>query len=227
MRKSKIWEWSAAGASLVALCALASFSSSPAISHEESGESSTGKVPLEKKSARDLWLDELYHQSDAAYHKGDYPLAIEKFKAIVVLDPDDVEAFSTGAWLMWSLGNGDEATAFMRRGVSLSPQDGEMWEAAADHFDQRKIFPLEVLADYQKALSLAPKEKNTRLLRHRVAIAAQIVGDLTLATQVWTGVLKDYPDDAIAADKLQLLKAGTPLPAPRVEKIANAMTSET
>ncbi len=222
------WTFPLAGASLIALCVVASFSSPPAASHEEIADtSSTRNASKDKESARDLWLDELYRESDAAFHKGNFPLAIEKFKAIVVLDPDDVEAFSTGAWLMWSIGNGDEATAFMRRGVQLSPQDGAMWEAAADHFDERKVLPQEVLSDYQKALQLAPKEKDTRLLRHRVAIAAQITGDLNLAQQVWTNVLKDYPNDTVAADKLQQLKDGHPLPAPRVQTTSKTSTSTT
>ena len=221
----KFWEFSFVGASVVTLCALASFSSSPAFSHEDSVDtSSTGSATQTEKSAQEQWLDKLWRESDEAFHKGDFPLAVEKFKAIVVLDPDDVEAFSTGAWLMWSLGNGDEASAFMRRGVQLSPNDGDMWEAAADHFDQRKVFAPEVLRDYQKALELAPSDKNTRLLRHRVAIAAQIVGDLELAQQVWTEVVKLYPDDVTAARRLQLLKEGQPSPAPRVD--VSAKTSD-
>ncbi len=229
--------------SIAALCALSSFSSSRAVSQEEAlhdatahdatahdesapHTSSTRNASGEKKGAREQWLDYLWAAADAAYHKGDYPLAVQKFRAIVVLAPTDTEAFSTGAWLMWSLGNGDEATEFVRRGVQLNANDGDAWETAADHFDMRKVYAQETLRDYRKALELAPKTKDTRLLRHRVGIAAQIANQLELATQVWTEIVKNYPNDAVATYKLKQLRDGKPVPAPRLETATSSTRND-
>ncbi|HVF85628.1 MAG TPA: tetratricopeptide repeat protein [Abditibacteriaceae bacterium] len=163
-------------------------------------------VAAKKKSLKEQKLDKLREESDAAYHKGDYPGAIAKFKAIVALDPTDYDSFGTGAWLLWSLGRGDEATAFMRRGVAANPRNWEMWEEAGNHFMLRKILP-DAQRCFARAAQLAPKKANTRILRHRWALTAERNGDLPTARRVWQSVVRIYPTDASAARKLKQVEA--------------------
>jgi Flp pilus assembly protein TadD len=170
--------------------------------------SSTRKVSpsATKKSPKEQQLDKLREESDAAYHKGDYAGAVNKFKAIVALDPTDYDAFGTGAWLLWSLGRGDEATAFMRRGLAADPKNWEMWEEAGNHFMLRKILP-DAQRCFERAVQLAPKKVETRILRHRWALAAEKNGDLTTARRVWQSVVRAYPTDAVAIRKLKQVEA--------------------
>ncbi|HEX8833811.1 MAG TPA: tetratricopeptide repeat protein, partial [Abditibacteriaceae bacterium] len=62
-----------------------------------------------------------WRKSDEAFHAGDYPRAIGLHKAIVALDPADVESYGVAAWLMWSMGSGDEAVAHIKRGLAANP----------------------------------------------------------------------------------------------------------
>lgn len=170
--------------------------------------SSSGvRTANEKPTASEKWAAQLWIEADEAFHSGDYPRAIVKFRAITVIAPTDVEAYGVGAWLMWSVGNGDEATAFMRRAVANDAQNWEMWAEAGDHFTVRKILPLETQQFYARALALAPKDADTRLTRHRLAFAAETNGDFATAQRVWNEVAQEFSNDNVAARKSRELQA--------------------
>ncbi|MDQ2688482.1 MAG: hypothetical protein M3Y28_11525 [Armatimonadota bacterium] len=66
-------------------------------------------------------VDDLWAQTDAYWHVGDYPRIIALDRIITQADPHFVESFNTGAWLMWSSGLDSDAEAFYQQAVQNNP----------------------------------------------------------------------------------------------------------
>ena len=144
--------------------------------------------------------DYLWRRSDVAFHAGDFARAVEIHRAIVTIDPTDVESYSVGAWLLWSLGRGDDADAFIALGLKNNPDDPEMWDAAGSQYALQKQFAQERDA-YGKAVELAGKDAD-QMLRRRYAHANEHAGDLAGSAQVWRGLVKDFPGETVNQNNL-------------------------
>ena len=154
-------------------------------------------------------VDYFWRKSDEAFHAGDYPRAIQLHRAIVALDPQDTESFGVGAWLLWSLGQKDDATAFIAQGLKANPESSEMWDQAAQHYDLQKLAP-ESLHAYRQAVAHFPKDAplaETQMLRRRLAHSAERAGDLQLSVQTWRDLVRDFPDDAVNKNNLARVEA--------------------
>jgi len=143
-----------------------------------------------------------WERSDIAFHAGDYPRAIALHKAIVALDPHDVESYSVAAWLMWSLGNGDEAQQHIERGLKANPDNWEMWDAAGQQDDLQKYFSKAQDA-YARAVKLIPAETDSQMLRRRLAHAAENADDLQTAQETWKQLTQDYPTESVNSHNLK------------------------
>ena len=164
------------------------------------------KTPLEAR------VDALWEQSDAAFHKGDYPAAIALHRQIVKIAPDDVESYGVGAWLLWSLGQGQEvsssaakgfkadARALIAQGLRANPKHPEMWDTAGEHYNLDRSFADAKFA-FAKAVKLSGP-KAPEMLRRRLAHAAEGAGDWNLARQTWTQLVRDFPNQPINSRNL-------------------------
>lgn len=151
--------------------------------------------------------------SDEAFHEGDYARAITLHRARLAIDPGAIDSYGVAAWLLWSSEKGDEATELMERGVKTNPDDPEMWDEAAQHFDLRKM-PQKAAPYFKRALELWPEGEPSQMLRRRYAHAAEKSGDIATSLQVWRGLVKDYPDQTVNKNNLA-----------RVEKTASEKTA--
>jgi len=158
-----------------------------------------GDKPMEAKP-NESNVDYFWRKSDEAFHDGDYPRAIALHKAIVILDPTEIESYALGAWLLWSLGKADESNAFIQQGIEKNPKDSDMWDAAGQHFDLQKRAADSKLA-YQKAVELAGKDAD-QLLRRRLAHATEKAGDLGGSIAIWQKLVTDFPDDVVNKNNL-------------------------
>ena len=59
-------------------------------------------------------VDTLWNQTDRYWHGGDYPRIVALDRIITEADPQFLEAYSNGGWLMDSLGRTDDAQAAVR-----------------------------------------------------------------------------------------------------------------
>lgn len=184
-------------------------------SHAERSHS-TG---VEKPGQQESNVDYFWRKSDEAFHDGDFERAIRLHKAIVALDPGDVESYGVAAWLMWSLGRDDEAITHLQRGVKANPGNWGMWNELAQNYDLQKRRP-EAFDAYKRAVALVPKEADahdTQMLRRRLAHAAEKSGDLQTAAETWRALVRDCPDEPVNKNNLA-----------RVEKaIEDAKASQT
>lgn len=155
--------------------------------------------------------DYFLRMSDMAFHEGDYERAIACHRAILALEPDAVDSYGVAAWLLWSLGKGDEATTLVERGIATNPADWEMMDEAAQHFDVRKI-AARAAPLYKRALELMPKDQPNQMLRRRLAHASEKAGDLAASVNIWRGLVQDFPAEAVNKNNLarvEQMQAGT------------------
>src|SRR5215216_253999 len=73
-------------------------------------------------------------RSDEAFHLGDYERAVQLHRARVAIDPEAIDSWGAAAWLLWSMGRGDEAAEFIERGLKVNPDNWEMWNEAGQHY---------------------------------------------------------------------------------------------
>lgn len=145
--------------------------------------------------------DFFVRKSDEAFHDGDYPRAIACHRAIIALEPDVVESYGVAAWLLWSSEKGDEATALVEQGVAANPNNWEMMDEAAQHFDLRQM-PKRAASLYKRALELIPRDEPSQMLRRRYAHAAEKSRDLQTSVMVWRTLAKEFPDEAVNKNNL-------------------------
>ena len=149
--------------------------------------------------------DYLWRRSDAAFHDGDFPRAVELHRAIVEIDPTDVESYGVGAWLLWSLGEGAKADAFIAQGLKSNPENWEMWDTAAKQYGLEKRYTDERDA-YGKAINLAGAEAD-QMMRRRYAHASEDAGDLNESAKVWRALVAEFPAEAVNKNNLARVEA--------------------
>jgi len=182
----------------LSLLPLASLSAAPAKAKPK---------PAPQETALEKRVDALWEKSDAAFHQGNYPLAVSFHRQIVKLAPDDTESYGDAAWLLWSMGQKADARAFIAQGLRANPNNAEMWDTAGEHYTLEHSFA-DAKDAFLKAVRLTGP-KSPELLRHRLAHAAEDSGDLALATQTWTALVRDYPTSTINKNNLARVKART------------------
>ncbi len=155
--------------------------------------------------------DFFMRKSDDAFHAGDYERAVLLHRARVAIDPEAVDSFGVGAWLLWSMGKTDEAVEFLERGIKTNPNNWEMWNEAGQQYDLQKRL-VRAAETYKRAVELLPPGEPSQMLRRRLAHAAENAGDLPTSLQTWRALVKDYPDQAVNKNNLN-----------RVEKLAGEL----
>jgi tetratricopeptide (TPR) repeat protein len=91
-------------------------------------------------------LDQLWSQADTHFDKGEYNHSVNLYRIVVQGDPRDVEAFSDGAYLLWSTGQNDAATAFLKQGLAANSDSYYMYDELGAYYYMR-------IKDYPKAIS--------------------------------------------------------------------------
>lgn len=66
-------------------------------------------------------VDKLWSQTDAYWHGGDYPRIVALDRIITEADPQFLEAYSNGGWLMDSLGRRQDAESYYTLGTRNNP----------------------------------------------------------------------------------------------------------
>lgn len=177
--------------------------------HEGHDHGAGEHAPSSAARAEESNVDFFWRKSDEAFHKGDYERAIGWHRAIVALAPDDTRSWSVASWLMWSLGRGEDATAWIDRGLKQNPNSWEMWNEAAQQAELQKLAP-RALEAYKHALQLLPAEadkQDAQMLRRRLAHAAERGGELELSAQTWRGLVRDYPSEVVNKNNLARVEA--------------------
>ncbi len=105
---------------------------------------------------------------------GDNTGAAHALAQIMLVAPDDVRVVSEYGKVLVSLGRSDDAVAFLKRALQLSPNDWTLYSAIGAAFDQKADFESARTA-YQRGLELKP---GGAALLNNYAMSRMLAGDL-------------------------------------------------
>lgn len=151
-------------------------------------------------------VDELWDITDFYWHKGDYQRIIAILRVCVEADPTFTDAYSNGAWLIWSLGDTKAADDFLQHGIANAPTKTAKSELYFDlgwHVYNTKRYK-EALPYLQNAVKAGT---NNRVAYTTLAHTYRHLKRYNEALQVWNTVEKKYPDFAAAKSNKARIQA--------------------
>ena len=152
-------------------------------------------------------VDRLWSQTDTYWHAGDYPRIIALDRIITEADPQFLEAYSNGGWLMDSLGRTKDAQAYYTLGAHNNPHaEYAYWNLGFFYFNTPHDYPAAA-----RAFRLAVQQPNAdlndwKMLAHSYEKARQ----WDLAVSTWEQIRARYPHgssvDRLLAEAIQKRK---------------------
>ena len=151
-------------------------------------------------------VDRMWLNSDHFWHQGDYYRIIALLRLVAEADPGYTEAFSNGAYLLWSMGDVNAADDFLRHGLNTAP-DALRWEMNYNvgHmlFQYRK--------DYKGALPYLQRA----VLHNGAPVTAwtllahcyERAGRLTQSASTWRTVTERFPNFGAGFTNLHRIQA--------------------
>ncbi len=137
-------------------------------------------------------VDTLWNQTDTYWHGGDYPRIVALDRIITEADPQFLEAYSAGGWLMDSLGRTADAEAYYTLGTTNNPQaEYAYWNLGFFYFNTPHDYPAAARA-FCSAVRLPDADiKDWKMLAHSYEKAGQWED----AVEIWQQTRSRYPHD--------------------------------
>lgn len=149
-------------------------------------------------------LDEIWHDCDEHFHKGEWNHVINLNRLIVEAKPDQVEAYDNCAWLLWSSDRNDQGIAFLKQGIANNPKSYYLLDALGTHYSLNLKQFAEAIPYYERALQL--KDPKRTYTVHSLARCYEKTNQLDKALKMWETAL-DMPL-AFGAPKNVVAEAG-------------------
>lgn len=153
-------------------------------------------------------VDGLWEEGDRYFHDGDYIRTIALARICVELDHSFDEAYSSGAYLLWSLGDVPAANAFLDYGVKHSTRPGSLHNEMGQHLFRLKRYP-EATTYLKKAVALGGV---TVTAYSTLAHCYTRQNKFAEAVEAWKVVVAKFPDFPAGPKNLkdaqERLKAG-------------------
>jgi Flp pilus assembly protein TadD len=111
---------------------------------------------------------------------GDVNGAAHTLSQLMLVAPDDPRVVGEYGKVMVSRGRSDDAVAFLKRAVELSPSDWTLYSAIGIAYDQKDDFANAKIA-YDRALQLQP---TSAAVLNNYAMSRMLAGDLPMAEQL-------------------------------------------
>ena len=172
------------------------------------------------EDTREFFFSLLSTKIDDYWHRGDYDNAVRLLRAQIELDPNEVEAYSSAAWLLWSKQHFGEAEKLYQEGIARNPKNYHLYfELGRMYFNTAKpgsLYskkPEEAKILNQKAvaqLTLAVQYGAPAEVQRLLANALHKLGQDGEARKVLEKVLQENPTDALARKDLENLKTPRP-----------------
>jgi tetratricopeptide (TPR) repeat protein len=125
--------------------------------------------------------------ADMHFHKGEYNHVVNVSRMAVAGNPDDMDMYADGGWLLWSMNRDAEAVALYEQGIKANPDSYYMLDELGQYYSiRKKDWPHAV-----KYLELAAqKPDSTEMTLHMLAHAYEKNKQLDKALATWARVLK-------------------------------------
>lgn len=137
-----------------------------------------------------LGVDDLWLRADQYWHNGDYEDSIAACRRIVQIEPTFIEAYINVAWLLWSMGRGREAIAFLEEGVRKNPEVYDLYFELGIQYGQYQ-------RDFEKALpwlrAAVQHPPYPGFVPRQLAYAYQQTGRHSQALEVWQNLRTQQP----------------------------------
>jgi len=137
-------------------------------------------------------VDTLWDQTDAYWHSGDYPRIVALDRVITEADPQFLEAYSNGGWLMDSLGRTADAEAYYTLGTRNNPHaEYAYWNLGFFYFNTPRNY-LAAAQAFQMAVRLPGADvRDWKMLGHSCEKSKRWDDALS----VWQQARSRYPHD--------------------------------
>ena len=122
----------------------------------------------------------LYAANDRFWHHGEYERCIATLRLITEMDPRDTQAFDTAAWLMENQLRDDESEAFRLKGISLNPNDPDLYFSLGHFYYTHERYQ-DAVRNIETAVSLG----SPSFTWHALAHAYEGAGDIYDALGIW------------------------------------------
>ena len=156
-------------------------------------------------NAKDIWMQAaglVTIESDYWWHKGNYNQVIRCLETVVFLDPNDIESYSTIAWLQWSMGQDQAGIHTMNRCIADNPNSAEAFSELAFYYTRSRRWPLAEWS-LKKAVELGTDVQTRKTYAH----CLEKLGKIQESLAIWTKLKKELPNDgAINNNYLRVLK---------------------
>ncbi|HLJ55129.1 MAG TPA: tetratricopeptide repeat protein [Chthonomonadaceae bacterium] len=143
-------------------------------------------------------INQLWVQSDRHFHLGEHNHCINLSKIIVQGDPHNMEAYASGAWLLWSHKRNPEAEALLQDGIDANPDTYYMYDEMGQYwlFDRRN--PKAAIPFFEKAV----KYDCPFMSWNSLANCYEKTGQWEKAVAAWEKATL-YPKDLVALRRLK------------------------
>jgi tetratricopeptide (TPR) repeat protein len=145
-------------------------------------------------------VDNLWGRTDYWWHRGEYPRIIALDRVVTEADPGFLEPYSTGGWLMESLGDNDDAEKYYRLGATRNSTQAYLWfNLGFFYFNTVKNYP-KAITSFQCSSGCSDANINDwKMLAH----AYEKNGQLDKAISVWQKLHVQYATDGVVEHNLQ------------------------
>lgn len=135
-------------------------------------------------------VDKLWSQTDDYWHDGDYPRIVALDRVITQADPQFLEAYSNGGWLMDSLGRTADAEAYYTLGVTNNPHAAyAYWNLGFFYFNTTKDYAKAAQA-FERDTQQADADINDWKMRGH---AEEKAGQWDRAVATWRTIKAKWP----------------------------------
>ena len=136
-------------------------------------------------------VDQLWQQTDRYWHGGDFPRIIALDRIITQADPQFLEAYATGGWLMESLGRFADARAFYMLGTVNNPRAAyAYWNLGFFLYNTMHNYPAAACV-FQNDTQQADADLNDwKMLGH----AQEKAGEWDQAVATWQAIKARWPN---------------------------------
>ena len=147
-----------------------------------------------------------YYLSDEYFHTGEFVRAAEALQRVAVLDPQDVDAYATAAWLLWSAKMSAEAEDVYARMIANNPRNSTAYFEVGLYYVRIKK-DAEAAPYLEKAVQFGGLPRDQRNLYGHVLTRLQRIDE---AMAFWKETLRLDPENTVAQRELDRLAQEQP-----------------
>jgi tetratricopeptide (TPR) repeat protein len=157
----------------------------------------------EKQTAltRDFVLDRIAEQIDKYWHAGKWDQCIRLLHQNIEIDPTDTEAYTDLGWVLANLNRDAEAVAAYQSGIAANPKSFDIPHHFGMFYSRRKKYE-QAIEQFRTAV----RNGAPRMWQHMLPDTLEQAGRKQEALDEWRELLKRFPDDPMAKQRIKALE---------------------